>query len=73
MSAATAGSASLLTTIVSVDPIYVYADIDEDTLLKFNELVAAKKLGATDDGKIPVELQLADESEFSAQGLHRIV
>src|SRR5450432_1088494 len=40
-----AGSASLLTTIVSVGSIYVYADIDEDTLLKFNELVDAKKLG----------------------------
>jgi multidrug efflux system membrane fusion protein len=39
-----AGSASLLTTVVSVNPVYVYADIDEDTLLKFNELVAAKKL-----------------------------
>ena len=41
----TAGSASLLTTIVSVGSIYVYADIDEDTLLKFNALVDAKKAG----------------------------
>ncbi len=64
----TAGSASLLTTIVSVGPIYVYADIDEDTLLKFNELVAAKKLGVTDEGKVPVELQLADESNFPHTG-----
>ncbi len=64
----TAGSASLLTTIVSVGRIYVYADIDEDTLLKFNELVDAKKLGVSDDGKIPVELQLADESEFPHKG-----
>jgi RND family efflux transporter MFP subunit len=63
-----AGSASLLTTIVSVGPIYVYADIDEDTLLKFNELVAARKLGVTDDGKVPVELQLADESNFPHTG-----
>jgi RND family efflux transporter MFP subunit len=63
-----AGSASLLTTVVSVNPVYVYADIDEDTLLKFNELVYSKKLGATDGGKIPVELQLADETEFPHQG-----
>jgi RND family efflux transporter MFP subunit len=63
-----ADSASLLTTIVSVGPIYVYADIDEDTLLKFNELVAAKKLEVTDDGKVPVELQLADESNFPHTG-----
>jgi RND family efflux transporter MFP subunit len=63
-----AGSASLLTTVVSVNPVYVYADIDEDTLLKFNELVYSKKLGTAGDGKIPVELQLADESEFPHQG-----
>ena len=64
----TAGSASLLTTVVSVNPVYVYADIDEDTLLKFNELVYSKKLGTTDGGKIPVELQLADESDFPHKG-----
>jgi RND family efflux transporter MFP subunit len=63
-----AGSASLLTTMVSVNPVYVYADIDEDTLLKFNELVYSKKLGTTDGGKIPVELQLADETEFTHKG-----
>jgi multidrug efflux system membrane fusion protein len=63
-----AGSASLLTTMVSVNPVYVYADIDEGTLLKFNELVYSKKLGTTDGGKIPVELQLADETEFTHKG-----
>jgi RND family efflux transporter MFP subunit len=63
-----AGSASLLTTVVSVNPVYVNADIDEDTLLKFNELVYSKKLGTADGGKIPVELQLADESEFPHKG-----
>lgn len=64
-----AGSASLLTTVVSVDPVYVYADVDEDTLLKFNRLVDEKKLGNTDGGKIPVELQLADESNFPHEGV----
>jgi RND family efflux transporter MFP subunit len=63
-----AGSASLLTTVVSVNPVYVNADIDEDTLLKFNELVYSKKLGTTDNGKIPVELELADEDNFPHQG-----
>jgi RND family efflux transporter MFP subunit len=63
-----AGLASLMTTVVSIDPVYVNVAVDEDTLLKFNELVAAKKLGATDDGKVPVELQLADESEFPHTG-----
>ena len=57
-----------MTTVVSVDPVYVYASVDEDTLLKFNRLVEAKKLGNTDGGKIPVDLQLADESEFPHHG-----
>lgn len=63
-----AGSATLLTTVVSVDPVYVYASVDEDTLLKFNRLVEAKKLGGTDGGKIPVDLQLADETDFPHHG-----
>lgn len=63
-----AGSASLLTTIVSVDPVYVYADIDEDSYLKFSELVRAKKLGDDDGDKIPVEMELADEQGFPHAG-----
>jgi len=63
-----AGSASLLTTVVSVDPVYVYVDVDEASLLKFNELTAAKQLETSADGKVPVELQLADESNFPHKG-----
>ncbi len=63
-----AGGATLLTTIVSVDPIYVYADIDENSLLKFNALAQANQLETNDAGQIPVELQLADEEEFPHQG-----
>jgi RND family efflux transporter MFP subunit len=64
----TASSASLLTTVVSVNPVYVYASVDEDTLLKFNRLVDSKQLGNTGDGKIPVELELADETDFPHKG-----
>jgi multidrug efflux system membrane fusion protein len=63
-----AGGASLLTTIVSVDPVYVYADVDENSLLKFNALAQAKKLETDGDGKIPVQLQLADEQGFAHAG-----
>jgi RND family efflux transporter MFP subunit len=62
------GAASLLTSIVSVDPVYVYADIDENSLLKFNALAAAKKLETDGDGRIPVQLQLGDEAGFPHQG-----
>jgi len=64
----TASSASLLTTVVSVNPVYVYASVDEDAYLKFNRLVEEKKLGNTEDGKVPVALELADESDFPHQG-----
>src|SRR5947207_1068235 len=59
-----AGAATLLTTIVSVDPIYVYADIDENSLLKFNTLAQTKQLAVGADNKIPVELELNDEQNF---------
>jgi membrane fusion protein, multidrug efflux system len=62
------GAASVLTTIVSVDPMYVYADIDENSLLKFNALAQAQKLEGARDGKVPVELQLADEEGFPHRG-----
>ena len=64
----TAGSASLLTSVVSVDPVYVYASVDEDALLKFNRLVSEKKLGDEAGGKIPVEMELADETNFPHHG-----
>lgn len=61
------GNATLLTTIVSQGAAFVYADIDEATLLKFNRLLRAGRL-AREDGKIPVELQLADETGFPRHG-----
>jgi RND family efflux transporter MFP subunit len=63
-----AGSASLLTTIVSVNPVYVYADIDEDSYLKFRELVRAKELGNDDGGRITAQMELADETNFARSG-----
>ncbi len=63
-----AGNATLLTTVVSVDPIHVYADVDENSLLKFNALARAGKLASNGDGQVPVELQLADDSSFPHKG-----
>jgi RND family efflux transporter MFP subunit len=56
-----AGAASLLTTIVSVDPIYVYADVDENSLLRFNAV-------ANKGDRVPVDLALADEDNFPRRG-----
>jgi multidrug efflux system membrane fusion protein len=63
-----AGTATKLTSIVSVDPVYVYADMDEDSLLKFNALAAQHRLETNGDGSVPVELQLGDEKAFPRRG-----
>jgi len=63
-----AGAATLLTTIVSVDPVYVYADMDENALLRFNTLTQAGTLPTNGSGKVPAQLQLADEKDFSRHG-----
>jgi RND family efflux transporter MFP subunit len=63
-----AGAATLLTTIVSVDPVYVYVDMDENALLRHNALSQSGQLDRNSDGKVPVELQLADEEGFSHRG-----
>ena len=65
---ALASATTVLTTIVSVDPIHVYADVDENSLLKFNALAKAGRLPLNGEGKVPVELQLGDESGFPHQG-----
>jgi membrane fusion protein, multidrug efflux system len=62
-----AGNATLLTTIVTVDPVYVYADFDENSLLKFNELLKANQI-ASEHGRVPVELELANEEGYPHRG-----
>lgn len=62
-----AGGATLLTSIVSVGEVYVYADVDEATLLAFNRLARSGAL-VTDNGRVPVDMQLTDESDFSHRG-----
>lgn len=62
------GAATLLTTVVSVGPVYVYADMDEDSLLKFNALARENRLETNGAGQVPVELQLADEESFPHKG-----
>ena len=59
---------TMLTTIVSVDPMHAYADLDENTLLRVQSLIEGKKVKLDKEGRIPVELQLADETEFPHQG-----
>lgn len=61
------GNATLLTTIVTVGDAYVYADLDEATLLKFNRLAREGRI-LMRNGRIPVDLQLADETDYPRHG-----
>ncbi|MCC7377519.1 MAG: efflux RND transporter periplasmic adaptor subunit [Verrucomicrobiales bacterium] len=63
-----AGAATLLTTIVSVDPIYVYADMDEAALLRYGAVIRSGSLPMDEKGRLPAELQLADDSRFGSTG-----
>ncbi len=54
---------TILTTIVSLDPIYAYFDVDERATLRFRRLLEAGKVKSAREGKAPVLLGLADEDD----------
>jgi RND family efflux transporter MFP subunit len=65
------GDSTLLTTIVSLDPIYGYFEVDERSYLKYTHLWRNGTNGtrpASRNGKIPVYLGLANETGFPHQG-----
>jgi RND family efflux transporter MFP subunit len=59
---------TLLTTIVSVDPMYAYLDVDEHTALRVRQLAREGKGNSPRDGGYPVSLGLANEEGFPHQG-----
>jgi multidrug efflux system membrane fusion protein len=59
---------TLLTTIVSLDPMYVYFDIDERTLIRLRRLVNEGKVERRGRGGVPILGALADEDDFPHQG-----
>ena len=54
---------TILTTVVSLDPIYAYFDVDEAATLRFRRLMEAGKVKSAREGKSPVYLGLADEGD----------
>ena len=59
---------TLLTTLVSVDPMYAYFDVDEYTALRVRQLVRERKSDSPREGGYPVFLGLANEEGFPHQG-----
>jgi RND family efflux transporter MFP subunit len=58
----------MLTTIVSVDPMYAYFDVDEYTALRVRQLVREGKAGSPRDGGSRVSLGLANEQGHPHRG-----
>jgi RND family efflux transporter MFP subunit len=68
VSAGSASGTTLLTTIVSQDPIFIYFDVNENNYIKYKRLAErGVKAGAADVGA-PVEVALPDEKGFPHKG-----
>jgi RND family efflux transporter MFP subunit len=59
---------TLLTTIVSVDPMYVYFDVDERSVLRVRQLIREGKARSARETEWPVALGLATDEGFPHQG-----
>jgi membrane fusion protein, multidrug efflux system len=62
------GAATLLTSIVSLDPIYIYFDVDEATYLKNNRLWFEGKRPSSRDTANAVQVTLTGETKPSHEG-----
>ncbi len=62
------GGSTLLTSIVSLDPIYIYFDMDEATYLKYNKLWFEGRRPSSRDTANPVQVALVGESKPSREG-----
>jgi membrane fusion protein, multidrug efflux system len=62
------GGATLLTSIVSLDPIYIYFDVDEATFQRNNRLWFEGKRPSSRDTPNPVQVSLVGDTKPSHEG-----
>lgn len=60
---------TILTSIVSLDPMYVYFDMDERTLLRLRRLVREGKIQTRQEAEVPVLVGLSDEEGYPHRAL----
>lgn len=63
-----AGQATLLTTIVSVDPMYCYVSVPERSFLKYQTYAEHSKGESVRDAKIPCFVRLENEKDYPHAG-----
>ena len=61
-------SSGTLTSIISVDPAYVYFNVEERAMLAYQEAMRSGKITRTADSKVVVEMQLANEEGYPHKG-----
>lgn len=59
---------TLLTTVVSLDPIYCMIEVDERSVLKYRQLYREGKRMSAQFGRVEAEMELAHESGFPHKG-----
>jgi membrane fusion protein, multidrug efflux system len=66
----TADSGQPLTTIVTTNPVYAYADVDERSLLRYVRYYQSQKAAPedVDQVKVPIQLALQDETGYPHTG-----
>ena len=62
------GESTLLTTIVALDPIYFYFDVDERSYIGYTRMSRSGERPSSRDTANPVEVALADEKSFLHKG-----
>ena len=60
---------TILSLLVVLDPIFVYFDVDDRTLLRTRRLIADGKVKPARDGKTTVSIGLPDEDGYPREGL----
>lgn len=64
---------TLLTTVVSLDPMYAYVDIDEPTVLRVRRAINAGQIKPYGTGHIPILMGLQGEEGFPRKGIVNFV
>lgn len=64
----TGGAGTVLTRIVTIDPVYAYFDVDERTVLDYMQRIAAKQFQSVAEREMPVEVQLRNETGYPHKG-----
>src|SRR5262249_19672771 len=59
---------TVLTTVVSLDPVYVYFEGDEQTYLRYNQMAREGRRPSSRDTQNPVHVGLAGEKGFPHDG-----